>query len=294
MNGEILLGVPAEDYHRKELGVISAGVLHRLAEQTPAHYRAWIDEREERETPALLLGKAYHDRVLLPDLFARRYVGEPVDAPARPTEAMRKAKNPSESSIARVAWWDAWEAEHAGKHVLTADDLALIENMRAALLRNRDVAQLLAEGDSEVTMRWVDPATGLRCKARADRWNRRRRYMVDIKTCEDASERAFARAVIRHGYDITTAHYAEGARACGEPIDHYYLVAQEKRPPYLAVIYELDAEADGRGTWLRERGMETMQRCLATNTWPGYPAGVNPLSLPPWATTTEMEIAYVD
>src|SRR3546814_11198734 len=78
------------------LGTVSAGVLRRLNEQTPAHYRAWVDEAEDDDTPAKVFGRAYHDRVLLPDLFARRYVGEPVGAPMRPTDAMRKAKNRSE------------------------------------------------------------------------------------------------------------------------------------------------------------------------------------------------------
>ena len=31
--------IPAEVYHRPELGMVSAGVLRLLAEKTPAHYR---------------------------------------------------------------------------------------------------------------------------------------------------------------------------------------------------------------------------------------------------------------
>src|SRR3546814_5186546 len=80
-------------------------------------------------------------------LFRSRYVGEPVGAPMRPTDAMRNAKNPSESSIARVAFWDAWEAENAGKIVLSADDFALIEAMHTALMRDPEVAALFAEGE---------------------------------------------------------------------------------------------------------------------------------------------------
>src|SRR3546814_3264412 len=76
------------------LGTVSAGVLRRLNEQTPAHYRAWVDEAEDDDTPAKVFGRAYHDRVLLPDLFARRYVGEPVGAPMRPTD--RSAEHTSE------------------------------------------------------------------------------------------------------------------------------------------------------------------------------------------------------
>jgi hypothetical protein len=294
--GNILLDIPAEAYHRKELGVVSAGVLRRLVEQTPAHYRAWIDDGDEDETPAKVFGKAYHDRVLLPGLFAKRYVGEPAGAPMRPTDAMRNAKSPSQSSIDRVAFWDRWDAENSGKIVMSAEQFALIELMYAGLMRDPEIAELFndEDGDSEVTLRWTDEATGLQCKARADRWNRRKRRMVDLKSTDDACERSFGRSVVRYGYDITHAHYSEGAKACGEPIEHYLIVAQEKHAPYLAVVYELDAVAESRGYEIRKRGIDTMAACLASNTWPGYPRGVQQLSLPGWATANEMEISYVE
>jgi hypothetical protein len=292
--GDILLGVPAHEYHRRELGVASAGVLRKLSEQTPAHYRAWVDDADADETPALRFGRAYHDRVLLPELFFARYVGEPVDAPARPTDAMRNAAKPSPSSVARVAFWDAWDRENAGKTVLSADEFALIEAMHAALMRDPEIAELFAEGDSEVTLRWIDEETGLQCKARPDRWNRRRRRMADLKTTDDASERAFGRSVVRYGYDITHAHYCEGAKACGEPVDEYVFVVQEKRKPYLPALYKLDAAAEARGYEIRQRGMDCMAACLASNEWPGYPRGVQPLALPGWAIAEEMEIGYVD
>src|SRR3546814_4013827 len=83
-------------------------------------------------------------------------------------------------------------------------------------MRDPDVAAIFEEGDSEVTLRWTDEATGLQCKARADRWNRLRRYMAALKTTDDASERGFGRSVVKYGYDVRHAHYFEGARACGE------------------------------------------------------------------------------
>lgn len=292
--GQILLNVPAEEYHRKELGVVSASVLKRLSEKTPAHYRAWLDETDEHDTPAKLFGKAYHDRVLLPDLFAARYIAPPKDPP-RDMRHLRHAKKPSEETLASIAWWDSWTAGNAGKFILSTEDFALIEAMHAALMRDREIASLLfGEGDSEVTLRWTDDETGLRCKARADRWNRRRRIMADLKSTDDASERAFGRSVVRYGYDITHAHYCEGAKVCDQPLDKYLLVAQEKTPPYLAAVYELDEPAEARGYEIRQRGMATMAECLASDTWPGYPRGVQPLSLPGWAIANEMEISYVE
>lgn len=285
--------VPAEVYHRKELGVVNCGALSRLA-KTPAHYRAWLDEAEDSDTAAKVFGRAYHDRVLLPNLFARRYVGEPIGAPYRPTDAMRNAKNPSESSIARVQFWDEWDSRNAGKIVLSAKDFALIEVMHAALMSDPDIATLFGEGDSEVTLLWADDDTGLKCKARADRWNRRTRIMADLKTTDDASPRAFARSVVNYGYEVAHAHYCEGAKACGEPIKHYLFVAQEKHPPYLAAVYELDVAGESRGQEIRQRGIDTMAECMTSNTWPGYPRGVQSLPLPGWAIANEMEMSYVD
>lgn len=278
--GTIELGVPAEVYHRRELGVVSAGVLRRLEEQTPAHYRAWVDETDDADTPAMRFGRAYHDRVLLPDLFAKTYQVPPYFGDMR-SSTSRKDR-------------DDWLAANPGVVLLPPDDREKMEAMREALFRDPYIAALFADGDSEVTLRCTDEATGLRCKARADRWNRRKRYMVDLKTTDDASPRAFGRSVVRYGYDVTHAHYTECAKACGEPIDEYLIVAQEKRAPYLAAVYQLDAAAEARGYEIRQRGIDKMAACMSSGEWPGYPRGVQPLALPGWAIANEMEIGYVE
>lgn len=286
--------VPAEFYHQRVLGVASAGVLRLLAEKTPAHYLHWAGDVDDGDTPAKVFGRAYHDRVLLPELFSARYVGEPKNAPMRPTDAMRNAKSPSQSSIDRVSFWNDWDAKNMRKIVISEADFSLIEIMHAALMSDPEIADLFSDGESEVTLRWTDEETGLSCKARADRWNRRNRKMADLKSTEDASPRGFARSVVKYGYDVTMAHYSEGARACGEPIEKYLIVAQEKKPPYLAALYELDPAGESRGYEIRQRSMETMASCLASNQWPGYPRGVQTLSLPDWAIASEMEVSYVE
>src|SRR5690606_39705122 len=63
-DASIALGVPAEEYHRRELGVATSGVLRMLRDRTPAHYRAWVDAQDNGDTPALVFGRAYHCRVL--------------------------------------------------------------------------------------------------------------------------------------------------------------------------------------------------------------------------------------
>jgi len=48
-------------------------------------------------------------------------------------------------------------------------------------------------------------------------------------------------------------------------------------------VYTIDADAEARGMELRDRDMSLLVECLKTNTWPGYPAGINRLALPGWA-----------
>lgn len=282
MNGQILLDVPAADYQRRELGTATSGVLQRLRTQTPAHIKAWAAANDDGDTPAKVFGKAYHCRVLEPEVFAATYCAPPPEDAPRDLRHLRKAKNPSDATRESIAFWDAWEAEHKGQIMLPRDAFEQIEEMYAALLAHPVAAGILKDGVSEVTMRWTDEASGVPCKARADWWVQARSLLVDLKTTDEASPEAFARTVDRYGYHVQHAHYCAGAQACGMPAQHYLILAQEKDPPYLPAVYSIDAAAEVRGFELRERGLEILRRCRESNIWPGY-AGITEISLPAWA-----------
>lgn len=279
--GQILLDVSAEDYQRRELGVATSGVLSRLRTQTLAHHKAWAESPDDNETPAKVFGKAYHCRVLEPERFAATYITGPIDPPNRPSRRQREAKKQGPSTIAAIEFWDAWDSENAGRLVLPAEDFERIEAMYAALLKHDVAAGIMREGQSEVTLRWVDEGTGVRCKARADWW-KPGQFFMDLKTTDDASPDAFKRSIENYGYHIQHAHYCEGARACGEPVRNYLILAQEKEAPYLPAVYHIDAAAEVRGYELRARGLERLSRAIAANKWPGY-TGINEISLPAWA-----------
>lgn len=266
--GAIALDVPAAEYHRRELGVASNSVLKLIRDKSPAHYRAWLDAEDDSETPAMLFGRAYHCRVLEPDRFANEFVVMPALGDMR-------------SSTNRAAR-DAWLAERPGATVISSDDSDRIEAMHKALMAHPLAAGIMKSGHSEVTMRWVDELTGVECKARADWWVPGK-FFMDLKTTEDASPKGFARSIEKYGYHVQHAHYCDGARACGESLKNYLILAQEKEAPYVPAVYHIDAAAEIRGFELRERGLQTMRECLDANTWPGYGTGITELTLPAWA-----------
>lgn len=266
--GRILRDVPAAEYHKRELGVASQSVLKLIREKSPAHYRAWVDAEDDADTPALAFGRAYHAAVLEPDKFASEYIVLPDFGD------MRSSKN--------RAMREAFKDEHPTATFIDAEDGDKIVAMREALLRHPVVRGILKDGFPEVTMRWIDPQTGVECKARGD-WYRPGKFFADLKTTLDASPEAFRRSVVSYGYHVQHAHYCDGANACGEPVENYLIVAQEKDPPYVAAVYHIDSFAEARGFELRERGLQTMRECIDSDTWPGYGAGITELTLPQWA-----------
>lgn len=275
--------VPAEVYHRRELGVVNKGALDQLA-KTPAHYKAWVDDQGEQvETPALAFGKALHCAVLEPDVFDATYIIAREHPYNRVSDRLRNAKKPSQGTLDAIAYWDAWEREMGGKIEVSHDDAITLRGMQAAVFAHPIAGKLFTGGQAEETVVWTDPVHGLLCKARMDYHQRERGIVIDLKSTEDASPQGFARSVAGYRYHVQHAHYASAFAATGHELRAFLFVAVEKSAPYAVSVYAIDADAEARGIELRDRDMATLVECLKTDTWPGYPAGINRLALPGWA-----------
>jgi PDDEXK-like uncharacterized protein DUF3799 len=268
VTGTIQQGVPADVYHQRLRGVVSKSALDQI-ERSPMHYLAWLDAEEKEPTPALAFGSAFHCALLEPKVFEATYAVQPDFGDCRFKEA--KANKA------------AWLEMNYGKLALSADDGARITGMIASIMKHPAASRLIAEGQAEVTLRWTDESTGLACKSRADYWVKSKRFVVDAKSTEDASPEAFAKSVYKWGYQKQDALYRAGFAACGERIDHFALLAVEKEAPYACAIYVLDADAVAKGHSSVRRDIAMLSECLSTDSWPGYSAGVETLSLPPWA-----------
>lgn len=261
--------LPAEVYHRRELGLVNKGGLDQLR-RSPAHYRAWAaGETEDEETEALWLGRALHTRVLEPELYAATYALQPYFGDGRKTEVKAaKAK---------------WAEKNAGREAVEPAMWARIEGMAAAILAHPLARELLTGGRAEVTLRWDDPETGLPCKGRADYWRPDIDTAIDLKTCENASPEAFAKSVANYRYHVQQAHYCAGFAALGYQVSNFVFVAVEKRAPHAVLVAMLDDAATERGEGLYREEMETMAACVESGEWPAYGNGIQILTLPRWA-----------
>lgn len=276
---------PAEIYYQRNLDEANASGL-KLMLRSPAHFHWWATQPDdEKETAALRFGKAFHCATLEPDVFDRTYCVLPADAPAR-WDHLRNAKNKSEGTLRAHAFWDQWDAENAGRINLSAADYERARRMADSVRAHPVAAGLLVGGEREATFRWHDPETGLACKARADLYVPGE-FLMDLKSCMDASKEGFSRAVARYHYDLQQAHYIEGIRANRDAIRWFVFCAVESEAPYVCQPHVLDPRAEERGWNNRQRAIARQAQCVASGRWPGYSDELIELSLPAYAYFNE-------
>ncbi len=159
--------------------------------------------------------------------------------------------------------------------LLVKDYLAALD-MAKAVRRHRNFGRLFDDGAAEQSAYWIDDATGVTCRARAD-WLHPH-AVIDVKTAADASPAGFAKAVANFRYDLQAVVYGE---AFGADLPFVFVVV-ETAPPHFCAAYVLPAEAlaIGRNDW--HRALAMFAECESTGVWPSYSEEIETLTLPGW------------
>jgi hypothetical protein len=191
--------------------------------------------------------------------------------------------------------WDTKEAKaavaaarEAGQVPVKADVKAMVDAMDAQLRAHPIASALLGDGGmAETSIFWRDEASGVMRRCRLD-WRPAprsgRTIGVDYKTARSADPEKFAKAAAEYGYHCQHAWYVDGmsaSRLAGEDAT-FVFIAQEKTPPFLVSVIELDVTAVRIGRLLNRRAINVYAECDRTGVWPGYTNDVAHVSLPFW------------
>ena len=258
-------GLSNEDYHA--LKAVSPSQI-KILRRSPLHYFDQFlaeDRVKKPPTEAILKGTALHTAILEPNLWDTT-IAVPPHAFDRRTKVGKERA-------------EAFEAESAGRIVLSPNDADEVRRMAVAV-RRHPAARFLLElpGRREASYTWSDPATALECKTRPDWHSLDGRIVVDVKTAQDASREAFAKSIANFDYHVQAAWNLDAQG--GELF--LSLVVESSRPYGVAVYPASEAMLDA-GRRRISSAMESLAECCKTGQWPGYGDAIQePLDLPGW------------
>lgn len=224
--------------------------------RTPAHFQWHTTHKEESD--ALAFGSAAHMAVLEPELFAIEYAVIP--------QVDRRTKAGKEQI-------EQFKSENPNKTWIAHDDWETIMCMKAELMLNDDIRQILtAEKRVEVPFFWKDEETGEDCKCKADIITEIDGvpYIIDYKTTTSCEDGAFERSCRKYGYRFQAGFYAEGIDMLTMEEHRFAFIAQEKTAPYMARLFICDEGFVNAGKREFHELLRKYHQCKVNDEWKGY------------------------
>ena len=245
------------DYHKDTERISKSGL--DLINKSPLHYwEKYLNPmHKEKTTHALTFGSAVHTAVLEPAEFGKRYSIIP-DIDRRTKEGKLRYAEYLETV--------------GDKEMITREDSNNIEHIMTAVNRHPQ-ASLLKSKITEVEQIYTHEDMKCRPDAITSLG-----IVLDLKTTEDASPKAFGRSATKYRYDVQAAFYTDILKANGVDVNGFVFIAVEKTPPYAVACYVIeDADLNiGREKYLEN--LAVWRQCRDKNEWKGY-QGLNKLEI---------------
>lgn len=248
-----------EEYHSLPDSVSCSGLKEVL--RSPAHYQAYLNNR--REDNGINIGTALHCAVLEPHVFINDYVVY--------TGGRRAGKV-----------WEEFKEQNAGKQIMSEVESAQVEGMVASVKDFADFPlwDAIRKGQSEKSIFWIDPETGIKCRMRADSLNPFTTF--DLKTTDDARPEKFLRQLMSMNYDLQAAMYTEGVRHFYGKTNPFCFVTVEMSAPHGVFLMPAGETVIRSGMQKFRRALRELKKAKDTDNWRGYEQAVSVIELPDW------------
>lgn len=229
---------------------------------------------DDRDTPALKFGRAYHKFCLEPYDFENEFIVSP--------KFDRRTKEGKEQ-------YAEFEKQAEGKEIIDEETYEKLTAMRDVLYATPYVKKLIA-GEHEKSFFWTDEKTGIKCKCRPDSFGMlgSQPICVDLKTAKNAETTAFMHDALKYNYDVQAAHYTAGLESIYGQEYAFVFIAQEVEAPYLVNVLQADEYFMRNGREVRDTMLETYKKCVELDEYPAYMGFaedknyINSLTIPAW------------
>jgi len=250
-------GMPEKKYRAME--GINQSSFKDLA-RSPAHYH-YAQQHKPKPTSAMIVGSAFHARVLEPDRYAEEFMI--CDASTRTTKKYKEMAKDSE-----------------GADIILAAEAEQVEAMARAI-EDSYAYDLIDTTHKEVSLDWDHD--GIKCKARLD-CVEPGQYIADVKTIVSGDRDTFTKQAADYLRHIQAAYYSDGwAANTGESLP-FIFVCVEKDPPHCVSVYQFSAKAISLGREQYTRYLNMIRACRDYDIWHGYEEDIQVVDLPAWYT----------
>jgi hypothetical protein len=254
-----------------------------LAKKSGLHFKYGF---KGEPTNAMRLGSLVHTGVLEPLAIAKRYCFMP-DYASDPRNTTKSGERSFSSATTFVRTMEeAYRSLNNDKTIVSEDEYNKMIGLVGGVSANTIAKDLLSRGSAEVSIVWIDEATGLNCKIRADWLCTEGEVVVDLKTTQDASN--FEKSIVNFGYHRQMAFYLRGIKQVLNIDVVPWIIAIESSAPYGCRTAPMDSEALAIGQIEVDELLQFIAECKATDVWPGY---TNPASwsVPNWYKKTDSD-----
>lgn len=239
-----------------------------LVSRSPAHYQA-AKQNPPETTPAMHFGTAAHSWILEPHKA-------PHEVAVRPKVDRRTAAGKEAAA--------EFEALSIGKTIISEEEASRLAKMAAAVSSSKLARSLIEKADHIEASLFVENQqfeVATRCRPDIIHHN----LVVDLKTANDASPKAFASSMVKYRYHVQAAYYLDLCKAAGVVTDdaQFVFLVVEKMPPFGVALYSVRPDDIDRGRLQYERDLQRYAHCQKTGHWFGYSDSISYCDLPNWA-----------
>lgn len=253
-----------------ENDAVSASLLKTVTLQSAAHadYRR---KNPVRPTKAMKLGTAAHAAIL--DDFDSLIAVEP--------GFDKRSKKGKEE-------YERWAVGLNGKTIITPEQAELVAGMQAATEAHPIANDLLNQCYATEVEVFFD-IDGLACKSKFDAMNGEEGLIVDLKTTQDASPKAFARQSANLLYHLQMAFYEQASQI--DDLD-MIVIAVENKPPHGVAVYRYGPEVLMQGAVMFSEAIDKWKEYQAedaSSVVQHYGVDIHDMKLPAWAIIQDMK-----
>jgi len=249
----IYYDMPDEEYFA--IPAVHNSLLKTVSDKSPAHGLHYA-VNGKKASRSQKIGSMLHMALLEPKRFQREVIpylsGDGRKSRVRNSKKRAKKAYPNASHYVKQSKYDEYK-------------------FQAEQAQDNEIGRkIFMSGKSEIVMVAEDPVTGLPLKCKWDYINFDIGVGFDYKTTRNAHPNSFMWDIYKYKYYWQVALYRYIASLLDVDLKTQLILAQEKKPPYVAVWYDLHEQALRKGEEEVKDALLDFNRILRKGEFKGY------------------------